>query len=136
LGKLVANAGSVSQGQKVFNTHCVTCHGDKAEGKIGPNLTDKFWLNGDGSLMSIYKVVDQGVADKGMVPWGGTLSPGDLRKVVAYVGSVRDTNIPGKEPQGDIPGKNKPPSDAPAAAENTPTAAEPDAAPKGADAEL
>ncbi|MFA9272744.1 MAG: cytochrome c [Baekduiaceae bacterium] len=29
-------------GSQIYSTNCVACHGDKGQGGVGPNLTDKF----------------------------------------------------------------------------------------------
>ena len=61
---------------RCFTQRCVPCHGDHAQGVIGPNLTDDYWIHGNGTLMDIYKtVVNGGVADKGMPTWGKQLKP-------------------------------------------------------------
>jgi cytochrome c oxidase cbb3-type subunit 3 len=52
--------------------------------------------------MDIYGVVTTGVDTKGMPAWGKQLSPAELRQVVAYVGSIRNTNRPGKAPEGKL----------------------------------
>ena len=67
---------------------------------IGPNLTDNAWIHGAGKLTDIYGVVDGGVAAKGMPAWGRQLTPIELRKVVAFVGTLRGTNVPGKAAEG------------------------------------
>lgn len=100
LAALLKDEGALSGGKAVFVEKCSPCHGAKGEGVIGPNLTDNAWLHG-GKLMDINAVVTNGVAEKGMIAWGKTLSPADLRKVVAFVGSIRNTNVPGKAPQGE-----------------------------------
>ena len=104
LGQMAANSSSVAKGRETYVSVCTQCHAENGEGKIGPNLTDAAWIHGDGSLMAIYKTVSEGVLAKGMPAWGKQLSPTDLRSVVAYVGSIRNTNVPGKEPQGQVPG--------------------------------
>ena len=100
LDKLAKNSSAVSMGSEVFHTRCLPCHGDHAQGVIGPNLTDGYWIHGNGTLMDIYKTVDKGVADKGMPTWGKQLKPKELRAVVAYVGTLRNTNVKRKPPQG------------------------------------
>ncbi|MCB9646552.1 MAG: c-type cytochrome [Deltaproteobacteria bacterium] len=101
LAGLMADPAAVAAGEAKFKTVCVACHGQKGEGLIGPNLTDAYWLHGDGSLMAIRDVVINGVVEKGMVAWGKTMPPDELNKVVAYVGTLRGKNEPGKEPQGE-----------------------------------
>lgn len=113
LAQLAQNTATLEKGQAAYTTHCKQCHADQGEGSIGPNLTDDHWIHGDGSLMSIYGTVEGGVVAKGMPAWGSTLSPGDLRAVVAYLGSIRNTNVPGKKPEGTPVGQ--------AGAESSPT---------------
>ncbi len=91
----------VGEGQEIFAKHCVACHAEKAEGKIGPNLTDQYWIHG-GAPMNIHHTVTDGVLDKGMTAWGRQLGPRRIESVVAYVLTLRNTNVPGKEPQGEL----------------------------------
>jgi hypothetical protein len=35
-----------------------------------------------------------------MPPWERAMKPEELRQVVAFVGSIRNTNVPGKAPEG------------------------------------
>lgn len=102
LGQTLADATSVAAGQTVFVGKCAACHGDRGQGLIGPNLTDSSWVHGRGALLDLYAVVAEGVAAKGMPAWEKQLSPAELRQVVAYVGSLRGTNVPGKAPEGTV----------------------------------
>ena len=75
-------------------------YGERAEGKIGPNLTDGSWIHGVRPT-EVFGVIRRGVAAKGMPQWDTVLGPQRTQSVMAYVLSVRDTNVPGgKEPQG------------------------------------
>lgn len=89
----------LKEGETTFQQLCVSCHGDKGEGKIGPNLTDKFYLHG-GKPKQLYSTVTTGVSDKGMPAWGQVLGVTKTSRVVAYVVSMKGKNVPGKEPQG------------------------------------
>ncbi len=100
LAKVMADEQLVADGRTVFLARCLQCHADRGQGNIGPNLTDDHWLYGSGSLMDIYGVVSEGRQQKGMPPWGRMLRPMELAQVVAYVGSIRNTNVPGRPPQG------------------------------------
>ena len=91
----------VAAGLIKFTSTCVACHGDKGEGKVGPNLTDKFWLHGKGTLADIYATIAKGVPEKGMPAWGAMMTPEDVKALAAYVGSIRGKNLPGKAPQGE-----------------------------------
>jgi cytochrome c oxidase cbb3-type subunit III len=100
LAQLASNAGLMQDARGIFEARCVQCHKARGEGGIGPNLTDGYWIHGKGTLMDIYAVVNDGVQAKGMPPWGRQLTPIELGKVVAYVGTLRNTNAPGKAPEG------------------------------------
>ncbi|MDP4173134.1 MAG: c-type cytochrome, partial [Bacteroidota bacterium] len=77
------------------------CHGRQAEGLVGPNLTDDYWIHG-GSIKDIFKVVKYGVPSKGMITWQNQLSPLQIQKVSSYVLSLHGTNPPNaKAPQGE-----------------------------------
>lgn len=94
----------VSAGQAIFSSNCVACHGDKGQGIVGPNLTDKFWLHG-GKINNIFKTIKYGVPEKGMISWEKTLTPKQISDVANYILSLKGTNPPGaKAPQGDQEG--------------------------------
>ncbi len=74
-------------GAEIYAGKCSMCHGAELQGLIGPNLTDSFWLHGKGQLTDIYKVVKDGVPAKGMPPWDGLLTPGDIARVTQFIHS-------------------------------------------------
>jgi cytochrome c oxidase cbb3-type subunit III len=99
---VLGNPKNIHEGQEVFKARCVACHGDNAQGVIGPNLTDDFWINGQGRIQDIAQVVANGVPEKGMPPWGPILSDHEARDVVVYIRSLHATNpANAKAPQGD-----------------------------------
>lgn len=91
----------VAEGRTLFETYCVVCHSDQGQGNIGPNLTDEYWLHG-GAPTDILDTIIDGVTDKGMAAWGRQLGPARTQAVTAYVLTLRNTNVPGKEPQGEL----------------------------------
>lgn len=101
----------VEAGRAIFQQFCVVCHADQAQGNVGPNLTDGYWLHG-GRPMDILHTVTNGVPDKGMVAWGNQLGPRRVQQVVSYILSLRNTNVPGKDPQGEKVGPRGEPLDA------------------------
>lgn len=105
IGKLMADQALMKDASTLFGLRCAPCHGAKAEGLIGPNLTDDAWLHGSGTLTDIFGVVDQGVLAKGMPAWGRQLSPIEVRKLAAYVGTQRGKAVPGKAPEGTVVAK-------------------------------
>lgn len=105
---LATNPDTVAQGQETFAGTCAACHGDQGQGQIGPNLTDSAWLHG-GSPMDIYRSIKDGISSDearltgsaGMPPWGPALGERPVQAVVAYLLSVRDTNVAGREAEGE-----------------------------------
>ena len=101
LEEKAGSEAAVSAGESVYMTNCANCHGQKGEGGIGPNLTDKYWLHG-GGIEDVYNTIKTGVSDKGMPSWQGMLSRDDLLAVTAYVQKLRTTDPKGgKKPQGE-----------------------------------
>jgi cytochrome c oxidase cbb3-type subunit 3 len=92
LTKLAADGAMMADTAKLFDTRCSSCHGTNAEGLIGPNLTDAYWLTGDATLLSIHTIVSEGVLAKGMPAWNRQLRPIEVAKLAAYVGTLRNTN--------------------------------------------
>jgi len=84
----------------VFASKCASCHGARAQGVIGPNLTDRYWLHGS-KLVEIRNTIAKGVLDKGMPPWEAVLSFEELNALPAFIRSLRDSRPAGaKDPQG------------------------------------
>ena len=99
----VEDPARLALGKEVYVKNCVQCHGQNAEGGIGPNLTDQYWLNGNGDVTFIVKSVTYGYPAKGMIPWRGALQPDDILDVASYVHTLRGTNPPNpKPPQGEL----------------------------------
>jgi cytochrome c oxidase cbb3-type subunit 3 len=97
---VVKEAKDIADGLKIYSTNCIACHGDKGQGGVGPNLTDKFWIHG-GDIKSIFKTLTYGVPEKGMIAWNKTLNPLQIQKVASYILTLQGTNPTGaKEPQG------------------------------------
>ena len=91
----------IATGQVIYNANCVACHGDKAQGLVGPNLTDEYWLHG-GKINDVFKSVKYGIPDKGMIAWGKTLNPKQISDVSNYIKSLKGSNpANAKAPQGE-----------------------------------
>ncbi len=89
---LINDKQVINEGRALYNKNCLACHGAFGEGLIGPNLTDNYWVHGDGSLKSVLLVISTGVIDKGMPEWGKILSPKDLQNTTVFVRSLLGTN--------------------------------------------
>jgi cytochrome c oxidase cbb3-type subunit III len=99
--ELVTDPARLQNGSTVFATNCIACHGTDGQGGIGPNLTDNYWINGDGSFNKIVNVIQNGVPVKGMISWKPLLKEKDLIDVASHVYNLRGTNpVNAKEPQG------------------------------------
>lgn len=98
----VTEAALLAEGKTIFARNCAQCHKDLGQGGIGPNLTDAYWLHG-GTMPDIYRTIKVGVQEKGMVPWEGVLSPGQIQNVASYILSLQGSNPPNaKAPQGEL----------------------------------
>lgn len=99
---LLTEASDLSKGKGIFEKKCVACHGKQAEGVIGPNLTDNYWIHG-GDIVSVFKIVKYGKAEKGMQAWKDELNPIEMQQVSSYIKSLAGTAVGiGKAPQGEL----------------------------------
>jgi len=98
------DAATLAAGQAIFTSNCVACHGDKAQGIVGPNLTDEYWLHG-GKINNVFKTIKYGVPEKGMISWEKTLTPKQISDVANYIKSLKGSNPANpKAPQGEKEG--------------------------------
>lgn len=100
VGKIDGNE-MVMNGKMVFDSKCAACHGQEGQGVIGPNLTDRFWLHGQGQRKDIIHIIAKGVVEKGMPAWDGMISENEMLAVTGYVFSLKGKSPSNpKEPQG------------------------------------
>jgi len=96
-----ANPAVLEVGRSRFTRTCASCHGEQAQGLIGPNLTDDRWIHG-GTVEQIFQSVAKGWPAKGMPPWGRAVTPEELSALVSYVRSLQGSNPPNaRAPEGD-----------------------------------
>jgi cytochrome c oxidase cbb3-type subunit III len=99
--KPLTEAARLEAGKATYLQNCAACHGQQAEGMVGPNLTDAYWLHG-GEVNEIFRTVKYGVTSKGMVAWQGKLSDDQILEVASFILSVQGTNpANAKAPQGE-----------------------------------
>ena len=102
---------NVEEGKVIFQTNCVTCHGEGGKGGIGPNLTDGSWINQPEKTLfkNVFYMVENGSKNNPtMQAWGknGILTGNDIEKVSAYVYHINQEQPPitpaqgGAAPQG------------------------------------
>lgn len=106
------SADNIAEGEQLFKTNCVTCHGDAGKGGIGPNLTDTHWINRkEKSLFkNVFWMLENGSPNNpAMRPFikEGTISGRDAEKIAAYVYHINQETAPitpaqgGAAPQGE-----------------------------------
>ncbi len=94
---ILTEGADLAKGAELYKANCVVCHKENGEGLIGPNLTDKFWINGDGSINEVFKMIKYGNAN-GMPEHESKFNPVELQQVASYVLQLEYTE--GKEPEG------------------------------------
>ena len=91
----------LASGEKTFTKICAICHGKFGEGLVGPNFTDEYWIHG-GSREDQYKIIINGVIEKGMISYKNQLSETQIQDVISYIHSLKGTNPPNpKAPEGE-----------------------------------
>lgn len=101
LTEYMKNEAVLTSGKQLFTDKCAMCHGDLLEGKIGPNLTDQYWLHGQGRRMDLVEVIRKGVPAKGMPPWEGLMKPLEIKNVAAYIhAKIGSAPAGAKAPEG------------------------------------
>lgn len=107
------SADNIAEGEQIFKTNCVSCHADSGKGGIGPNLTDKQWINiKEKSLFkNVFWMLENGSPNNPtMRPFikDGTITGRDAEKVAAYIYHINQEKTPitpalgGAAPQGEV----------------------------------
>ncbi|MCP4457376.1 MAG: c-type cytochrome [Cytophagales bacterium] len=100
--ELATDQADLDAGQAIYEKNCAVCHVVDGGGSVGPNFTDKFWLNG-GDIKSIFSTIKYGVPAKGMIPWESQLSAEQIKQVSSYIYNLEGTTPANpKEPQGEL----------------------------------
>lgn len=117
---VMLSGADIETGKVLYANNCAVCHGHEGQGKVGPNLTDEYWLHG-GRINDVFKVIKFGAVEKGMMSWKGVFSATEIAQISSYIKSLGGTKPAGaKEPQGELYKE-----EAPAAAPTDSTAAQP-----------
>ena len=99
---LLTDASALGEGKKLFGASCSPCHGAEAQGVVGPNLTDDYWLH-EGGVKDVFKIIKYGVPEKGMKSWNDDFSPVQIAQISSYIKSLHGTKpTNAKEPQGEV----------------------------------
>jgi len=80
------HAEALERGGKIYRENCVTCHGARLEGGLGPNLLGPRFIYGD-SVEDHIKVISSGTP-KGMPGYARQLSSGQIYNVSYYIHSM------------------------------------------------
>lgn len=83
----------IATGKKLFTSQtqlCFTCHGQQAQGMVGPNLTDEYWLHGC-TPKDIASSIIHGYPDKGMLKYGSgnKLENEQVQQLISFIASLQ-----------------------------------------------
>ena len=83
---------SIAQGRKLYEEHCIACHGEGGKGGIGPELTSSDRIHGstDGE---IFHVITAGVAGTAMKGFKKELTEEMRWHLVNYITSLNKNEI-------------------------------------------
>lgn len=99
---VITDEASLADGKMIYEKNCATCHGRSAEGGVGPNLTDEYWIHG-GTFENIAVIIAVGVPEKAMPSWQTQLSKKDVLATASFIKLLKGSNPANpKPPQGDL----------------------------------
>lgn len=103
----VKDQTALTDGKITYDKICAVCHGKFGEGLVGPNFTDEYHIHG-GTIQDMYKIVINGILDKGMLSYKSQLTGEQIQNVLSYIISLEGTNPANqKAPQGEKFVRNK-----------------------------
>ena len=86
--KLNGDATAIAAGKAHWkNIGCYACHGRKAEGGVGPSLSDDIWIYKPTDKM-VYNAIARGRSGTNMVWWSKDLTPRQIWELVAFIRSL------------------------------------------------
>ena len=77
------NTASAGDAQKIFEAHCASCHGDKLQGQVGPNLTKVGSKYSKSDILGILKNGKSGGMPAGLI------SGNDADKVATWLANKK-----------------------------------------------
>jgi cytochrome c oxidase cbb3-type subunit III len=102
-------AAVLDQGKTLFMRNCAPCHRPDGGGLVGPNLCDDYWIHGSNFVDNL-KTIWNGVPEKGMVTWKGTLKPNEIYAAASFIYTLRATKPPNPKQREDQAPKQTAPS--------------------------
>jgi len=99
---LLKDDASLADGQKTWESICAACHLKDGGGLVGPNMADDYWIHGN-KVEDLFKIVTDGIIEKGMLSYKQQLSDKQRLEVVSYILEKIHGTTPAnpKAPQGD-----------------------------------
>ncbi len=99
------SADNIAEGKELFKTNCASCHKEDGGGGIGPNLTDKYWINQPEKTLfkNVFHMDWNGSPNNpAMRAFGknGEVSGAEIEKIAAYVYHINQELPPVTEAQG------------------------------------
>jgi cytochrome c oxidase cbb3-type subunit 3 len=98
---VLEDEASLASGKDTWDKICAVCHLVDGGGLVGPNMTDNYWIHGN-TVEDLYKIVETGVIEKGMIPYKDQLSEQKRLEVVSFILVELQGSTPAtpKAPQG------------------------------------
>lgn len=90
---------SAGVGKGIFRIYCAPCHGIRAQGGRGPDLTRGVYNSGEHDA-DLFRTISAGVPGTEMESFGGTLSDESMWRIVAYIRSIANSDT-APPPKGD-----------------------------------
>ena len=87
----VLSFASLERGQEIYSQICVTCHGPKLDGGIGPSLVDAYWKHGDTSD-AIMRSITKGITGTEMIAYEYVYSKEDRLAVTDFILDKQEGN--------------------------------------------
>lgn len=99
---LLTDPVDLAAGKETWTKICSACHLVDGGGIVGPNMTDDYWIHGN-TVEDLYRIVADGVIEKGMIPYKSQLSDKARLQVVSFILTeiVGTTPATPKAPEGD-----------------------------------
>lgn len=86
---ITSDSDPISAGEVLFKMNCVTCHGENAQGWIGPNLTDTNWIY-DNARNNTLHLIAYGSETNKMPEYSSKLQPNEIAQIVLFLESIRE----------------------------------------------
>lgn len=87
--QMMDNRVDIHAGESLFNSACVSCHGNKLQGGVGFNLRDELWVHG-GTPSEILQNIQNGFLQAGMPGFSEIYQEDQLKQLVAFILSKRE----------------------------------------------